>query len=218
MTWTIVSRGLLGLVCVALLPAILSAQRKPATAKPPTSKPAGAKGGFFTTPLTLEQMKNKQAVVQTSAGTIVIQLLPEAAPNHVGYFMKLAQEGAYAGTTFHRAVLRGIVQGGDPLSKDPAKAKLYGTGGLGVLKPEIGSEPATRGAVAAVLQPKKPDSGGAQFFVCVTDQPSPAQAASRRTSAGRTWIRTCGGRSPRTWTTAASANRSDGVRSHRTSI
>ena len=66
----------------------------------------------------------------------------------------------------------GIIQGGDPLSKDPAKAKLYGTGGLGVLKAEIGGEPATRGAVAAVLQPNKPDSGGAQFFVCVTDQPS----------------------------------------------
>ena len=110
----------------SLLPAPVSAQRKPAPAKPPA-----AKGGFFTTPLTLDQMKNKQAVVQTSAGTIVIQLLPEAAPNHVGYFMKLAGEGAYAGTTFHRAVLRGIVQGGDPLSKDPAKRALYGTGGLG---------------------------------------------------------------------------------------
>ena len=80
--------------------------------------------------------------------------------------------GAYNGTTFHRVIRLGIIQGGDPLSKDPAKAKLYGTGGLGVLKAEIGGEPQTRGAVAAVLQPGKPDSGGAQFFVCVTDQPS----------------------------------------------
>jgi peptidyl-prolyl cis-trans isomerase B (cyclophilin B) len=70
-------------------------------------------------------------------------------------------------------VLRhGIIQGGDPLSKDPAKARQYGTGGLGLLAAEFGSEPATRGAVAAVLQPDRPDSGGAQFFVCVTDQPT----------------------------------------------
>ena len=49
---------------------------------------------------------------------------------------------------------------------------MYGTGGLGLLKAEITSEPQTRGAVSAVLQPGKPDSGGAQFFVSVTDQPS----------------------------------------------
>ena len=117
-------------------------------------------------------MTNKQAVVNTTAGRFVIDLRPDLAPNHVGYFIKLAREGAYKGTTFHRVIRMGIIQGGDPLSKDPAKAKLYGTGGLGVLKAEIGGEPATRGAVAAVLQPNKPDSGGAQFFVCVTDQPS----------------------------------------------
>jgi peptidyl-prolyl cis-trans isomerase B (cyclophilin B) len=126
----------------------------------------------FTTRLTPEEMRNKQAVVETTAGTFVIDLRPDLAPNHVGYFMKLAAEGAYARTTFHRAIKMGIIQGGDPLSKDPAKAKLYGTGGLGVLKPEFSAEKATRGAVAAVLQPKRPDSGGAQFFICVTDQPA----------------------------------------------
>jgi peptidyl-prolyl cis-trans isomerase B (cyclophilin B) len=69
-------------------------------------------------------------------------------------------------------VKHGIIQGGDPLSKDPAKVKLYGTGGLGVLKAEISAEKFTRGAVGAVLQPNRPDSAGAQFFVCVTDQPA----------------------------------------------
>ena len=117
-------------------------------------------------------MRNKQAVLETSRGTIVIELLPQAAPNHVGYFMKLAREGAYAGTTFHRAVKLGIIQGGDPLTKDPAKRALYGTGGLGVLKAEISQEPMTAGAVAAVTQPNKPDSAGAQFFIAVTDQPA----------------------------------------------
>jgi peptidyl-prolyl cis-trans isomerase B (cyclophilin B) len=126
----------------------------------------------FTTALSLAEMSNKQAVVNTSAGVFVIDLRPDVAPNHVGYFMKLAREGAYNGTTFHRVIRLGIIQGGDPLSKDPAKASAYGTGGLGVLKAEISNERATRGAVAAVIQPGKPDTAGAQFFVCVTDQPA----------------------------------------------
>lgn len=133
---------------------------------------AGKPAVPFKTPLSIAEMTGKQAVVTTTAGTFVIDLRPDLAPNHVGYFMKLARSGAYNGTTFHRVVRLGIIQGGDPLSKDPARKKLYGTGGLGVLKAEISSEPHARGAVSAVLQPGKPDSGGAQFFVCVTDQPA----------------------------------------------
>src|SRR4029078_9716945 len=130
---------------------------------PPASKP-------FHTTLAAADMANKQAVVETSAGTFVIALLPQSAPNHVGYFFKLVKDGAYAGTTFHRVVKDGIAQGGDPLSKDPSKKALYGTGGLGVLAAEFNAEPMTAGAVAAVLQPGKRDSAGAQFFVLVTDQ------------------------------------------------
>jgi cyclophilin family peptidyl-prolyl cis-trans isomerase len=126
----------------------------------------------FVNKLALEEMAKKQAVVNTTEGEFIIDLRPDLAPNHVGHFIKLAREGAYNGTIFHRIIRHGIVQGGDPLSKDPAKAKAYGTGGLGVLKAEFGSEPTTRGAVAAVLQPGKPDSGGAQFFICVSDQPA----------------------------------------------
>ena len=82
-------------------------------------------------------MAAKQAVVETTMGTIVIELLPAKRPNHVGYFMKLAREGAYAGTTFHRVIKYGLIQGGDPLSKDPAKSAPYGTGGMNMLRPEI---------------------------------------------------------------------------------
>jgi peptidylprolyl isomerase len=132
---------------------------------------APAKAVPFTTPLSPAEMKNKQAVIETTAGTIVIDLLAEAAPNHVGYFIKLAREGAYTGTTFHRLIKYGIIQGGDPLSKDPGKRDLYGTGGLGVLKAEASAEKHTKGAVSGVLLPGKPDSGGSQFFICVVDQP-----------------------------------------------
>jgi peptidyl-prolyl cis-trans isomerase B (cyclophilin B) len=148
------------LLTIVLLLQVSAAQ------KPPATKPAVP----FKTPLKLEEMSNKQAVVNTSAGPFVIDLRPDLAPNHVGYFMKLAKEGAYDGTTFHRVIRNGIIQGGDPLSKDPAKAKLYGTGGFGMLKGEAGAEKHVRGTVSAVLQPDRPDSGGAQFFVCVTDQ------------------------------------------------
>src|ERR1700733_9315528 len=127
---------------------------------------------FFTSPYPLDQMKGKQAVVETDAGTFVIQLLPEAAPNHVAHFIKLARDGAYAGTIFHRVIRYGIIQGGDPLSRDPAKSAQYGTGGLNELRPEPNSEKHTIGAVSAVLTPNNPNSAGAQFFVCATDQPT----------------------------------------------
>ena len=140
-------------VLIALDVAIAHAQTRKAPATAPVP---------FTTPLTPKQMAHKQAVVETTRGTFVIALLAlYAAPNHVGYFMKLAQDGAYAGTTFHRAVRMGIVQGGDPLSKDPSKASLVGTGGFGALKAELNSTPMARGAVAAALQPGRPDSAGA---------------------------------------------------------
>ena len=155
------------LCLAALLTSALLAQRRGAPA-PATQKPATA--APFTTPLSVVEMTAKQAVVNTTAGTIVIDLRPDLAPNHVGYFIKQAREHAYDGTTFHRVIRMAIVQGGDPLSKDPAKNSQYGTGGLGVLKAEFSAEPATRGAVAAVLQPNKPDSAGSQFFICVTDQ------------------------------------------------
>ena len=126
----------------------------------------------FKTPLTPAQMTNKQAVVETSQGTFVIDLRPDLAPNHVGYFIKTATEGGYTGTIVHRIVRDGIIQGGDPLTKDKTKTTLYGTGGLGVLNAEHSAEPFTRGAVAAALRPNQPNSGGAQFFICVSDQPA----------------------------------------------
>lgn len=114
----------------------------------------------------------KQAVVETSAGTFVIDLAPDAAPNQTAYFMKLAAEGAYEGTIFHRAIKYGMVQGGDPLTRDPSKRSLYGTGGLNLVKAEGRAPKMLRGSVAAVLIPGKPDSAGAQFFIVLADQPA----------------------------------------------
>jgi peptidyl-prolyl cis-trans isomerase B (cyclophilin B) len=118
------------------------------------------------------QTPPKQAVVETTAGTFVIDLDPAAAPNQTAHFMKLAADGAYEGTMFHRAVKYGMVQGGDPLTKDPAKRALYGTGGQNAVKAEARAAKMTRGSVAAVLVPGKPDSAGSQFFIVLADQPA----------------------------------------------
>jgi peptidyl-prolyl cis-trans isomerase B (cyclophilin B) len=117
-------------------------------------------------------MANKQAVVTTSLGAFVIDLRPDLAPNHVSYFIKLARAGSYDGTVFHRVIRLGIIQGGDPLSKDPAKKAQYGQGGLNQLKAEARAPKMTSGSVAAVLVPGKPDSAGTQFFIVLADQPA----------------------------------------------
>jgi peptidylprolyl isomerase len=125
---------------------------------------------YFTTPLPLAEMTNKQAVVETSRGTFIFELLPQAAPNHVGFFIQNARSGAYEGTTFHRVIKYGIIQGGDPISKEPGKAAAYGTGGMNRLRRELSAESHTIGTVSAVLAPGQPDSGGLQFFVCANPQ------------------------------------------------
>jgi peptidyl-prolyl cis-trans isomerase B (cyclophilin B) len=118
------------------------------------------------------QQTPKQAVIDTSAGTFIMELIPESAPAQVAHFMKVAQEGGYEGTIFHRVVKNGMVQGGDPLTKDPAKREAYGSGGLNAVKAEPRAAKLTTGSVAAVLVPGKPDSAGSQFFVLLADQPA----------------------------------------------
>jgi cyclophilin family peptidyl-prolyl cis-trans isomerase len=143
-------------------PSSESAPRPPDPAAPqppgPASGPAAAKA--------------VEVVVETEHGAFVIRLLPEVAPKHVAHFLKTARAGGYDGTTFHRIIPGGVIQGGDPLSKDPKNAARYGTGGLGLLKAEFSDRPFARGVVAAARKPSSADSGGSQFFVCLTDQPS----------------------------------------------
>jgi cyclophilin family peptidyl-prolyl cis-trans isomerase len=125
----------------------------------------------FTAPFTLAEMAGKQAVVETTKGTIVLTLLPETAPNHVAYFMTLARQGEFNGTIFHRVIRDGIIQGGDPLSRDPAKVKEYGSGGMNRLRAESREEKHTAGSVSAVTFPGDDNSGGSQFLITVSEQP-----------------------------------------------
>ena len=122
-------------------------------------------------PMAAFAQPNRQAVIETTAGTIVLDLLAERAPNHVTLFIKTAEAGGYDGTTFFRMIKFGIIQGGDPVTRDAAARAKYGSGGLNLLKPELSDEKQTRGAVSATQIPGKPDSAGTQFFIAVSDQP-----------------------------------------------
>ncbi len=135
-------------------------------------KPAPPAAQKLSPPREAPVREGTSAVVETEMGSFTIRLLPAVAPNHVRNFVKTAKAGGYDGTTFHRLIAGGIIQGGDPYSKDPAQSARYGQGGLGLLKAEFSDRPFTRGTVAAARRPSSPDSGGTQFFVCLRDQPS----------------------------------------------
>jgi cyclophilin family peptidyl-prolyl cis-trans isomerase len=114
-----------------------------------------------------------EAVVTTDLGSFRFEFAPDKAPKHVAQFIKLARQGYYDGSAFHRVVLNGIIQGGDPLLKDPKTPRnLWGTGGLNLLPSELSDMKHLRGVVSTVRIPTKPDSDGAQFFVCVVPQPT----------------------------------------------
>ncbi|MDQ1474688.1 MAG: hypothetical protein QOJ99_6168 [Bryobacterales bacterium] len=113
-----------------------------------------------------------EAVVKTEMGTFRFEFAADKAPKHVEQFVKRARAGYYDGSAFHRVVANGIVQGGDPLLKNPKTPKaLWGTGGLNLMPGEYSDMKHERGVVSTVRIPDKPDSDGSQFFVCVYPQP-----------------------------------------------
>jgi len=109
------------------------------------------------------------AVVNTSSGEMVLELWPEVAPKTVENFKRLAQAGFYDGTAFHRIVKGFMIQGGDPLTKDPAREAEWGTGGPGhTLRAEFNDRSHQRGVIS-MARSQHPDSAGSQFFICLGD-------------------------------------------------
>ena len=82
-----------------------------------------------------------EAVLETDLGSVIIRFFPDAAPKHVARFLKLAGEGFFDGLTFFRVIPYGIIQAGDPLTRNPAARDRYGTGGLRQLKAEFNHHP-----------------------------------------------------------------------------
>jgi peptidyl-prolyl cis-trans isomerase B (cyclophilin B) len=109
------------------------------------------------------------AVLKTSAGEMVIEFWPEVAPKTVENFKALVQKGYYDGTAFHRIVKGFMIQGGDPLTKDPNREDEWGTGGPGHrIKAEFNERRHQRGVIS-MARSQDPDSAGSQFFICLAD-------------------------------------------------
>src|SRR5204863_7856156 len=116
---------------------------------------------------TVMNTSNEVAVIKTSEGEMVVQFWTDAAPNTIENFKKLARQGFYDGTIFHRIVKEFMIQGGDPNSKDPAKEDSYGEGGPDYnIKAEFNDHPHERGVISMARGPD-PDSAGSQFFICL---------------------------------------------------
>jgi peptidyl-prolyl cis-trans isomerase B (cyclophilin B) len=110
---------------------------------------------------------NEVAVIKTSEGEMVVQFWTDAAPNTIDNFKKLARQGFYDGTIFHRIVKGFMIQGGDPNSKEPAKESAYGQGGPGYeIKAEFNNHSHDRGVIS-MARGSNPDSAGSQFFICL---------------------------------------------------
>ena len=136
------------------------------------------------------------AIIETDKGNIELELNKKAAPKTVENFIKLANDGFYNGTKFHRAIENFVVQGGDPLSKDD-DPNNDGTGGpgysfedeinprsLGVSEETIkqleaagytfdyGLESVPNKVGAISMANSGPNTNGSQFFIITTeDQP-----------------------------------------------
>jgi len=126
-----------------------------------------------------DDLDNLEAVIETDQGEIVIEFFAKDAPRHVQYFIDKAKAGAYDGTAFHRLYKYGLIQGGDPLTRQAANKARFGTGGLNAGIPdEINKNKNIAGAVSAVLSQVKgnlsevaPNSSGMQFFIVISPQP-----------------------------------------------
>jgi peptidyl-prolyl cis-trans isomerase B (cyclophilin B) len=111
------------------------------------------------------------AVIKTTAGEMVVEFWPEVAPNTVANFIKLAKDGFYDGTAFHRVIKGFMIQGGDPLSKDPSKEAMWGTGSADhYVKAEFNERHHVTGVIA-MARAQDPDSASCQFFICLDAAP-----------------------------------------------
>jgi cyclophilin family peptidyl-prolyl cis-trans isomerase len=106
----------------------------------------------------------KQLVtIETSLGNIDLELYPAKAPKTVANFVKLAQDGIYDNTKFHRVIKSFMIQGGDPYTKGD-DASVYGTGGPGYkFADEPNSLPMVKGMIA--MANSGPNTNGSQFFI-----------------------------------------------------
>ena|SRR5690606_15788393 len=103
-------------------------------------------------------------IMETTKGTVVIQLLPDVAPAHVERIKTLSRDGFYDGIVFHRVIDGFMAQTGDPTGT--------GTGGsqLPDLKAEFSATSHVRGT-CSMARSMNPNSANSQFFICFDKAP-----------------------------------------------
>lgn len=119
--------------------------------------------------------------IHTSLGDIVVRLYDET-PKHRDNFVKLASEGYFDGTLFHRVIKNFMIQGGDPDSKGAPAGKNLGTGGPDYTIPAEFVYPQLfhkRGALSAArtsdeVNPNR-ESSGSQFYIVWGKQYKPGE-------------------------------------------
>ena len=109
-------------------------------------------------------IENTQTLtIVASSGNISIELYPDQAPKTVENFVKLAKDGFYDNTKFHRVIKGFMIQGGDPYTKGE-DTSVYGTGGPGYkFEDEANDLPMVAGMLA--MANSGPNTNGSQFFI-----------------------------------------------------
>lgn len=182
------------ILCVAAVAALAVScghKAKKAEAEAEAEAAAQAKQDSITVATKLSELSDEPVfAIETSLGTIKVKLY-EKTPLHRANFSRLALSGFYDGTLFHRVIRGFMIQGGDPLSKDPANAARFGTGGPGYTVPAEFVKEYThkKGALAAARRgdaanPMK-ESSGSQFYI-VQDPRTCAQLDGQYTVFGET--------------------------------
>jgi len=149
----------------------LGGSQKPKQITPATEATTVAQETKLETNLEKQPEANKTetnmttVVMTTNKGVITLELFADKKPKTVENFVKLANDGFYNGTRFHRVIKGFMIQGGDPLSKDIANQNRWGTGGPGyVFADEIGTD--NNNAVGTISMANSgPNTNGSQFFI-----------------------------------------------------
>ena len=112
-----------------------------------------------------------QATITTNLGSFTVEFYNQDSPKTVANFVKLAQDGFYDNTKFHRIIKDFMIQGGDPLSKDNAMKARWGTGGPGYkFADEFNNHKLVKGSLA--MANSGPNTNGSQFFIVTAEATS----------------------------------------------
>lgn len=154
--------GVIAGVVVAGLGLLLFLHSRPVPSDSTAPQSSAATNVMETTP-------NTHVVFKTTKGDIELELFTDRMPVTTGNFLKLAREGFYNGTKFHRVIEGFMIQGGDPNSEG-ADASQYGTGGPGyTIEDEFVEGLSNVRGTISMANTGQPNSGGSQFFINLAD-------------------------------------------------